>query len=184
MKQLPIEKVWTGDGFGGNNPVILSQIKRTDKVALYSRRRQSSPTIEGFEVFLVKMRHKGDPLPGGSVELEDREVYPSSGMFGKIAFALGPNLEKAEKRFDDLVNQSVGEQHPVQVNHGDSEDLQPFPPVEGTFTIQEFADSKGLTYAKAFTFFRELVESGKVISAGKRPSNGSRGKSPGLYRYV
>ena len=105
MKTLELNKVWTGDGYGAVDAITLSQIKRTETGALYHRARKSGMT-DGYEVFVIKMRHKGDKLPGNMVELEDREVYPSAGSFGKTAWHI-MNLDRANEKFDELVRKGA-----------------------------------------------------------------------------
>jgi hypothetical protein len=76
-------------------------IKREGDVALYKRSRPGSESNPEFEVFLVKKRFKGQPLPGGVFEKEDRECYPGAASFGKTAFFCN-TLGNAEKKFLQL----------------------------------------------------------------------------------
>ena len=111
MIELPKSKRWTGDGFGDINARILNQLKRNDKAALYQRIVEKSGKSEGYEVFSISMRHKGDALPGGMVEAEDREVYPSAGSFGRTAWHHW-NLKVAETRFEELTREETAKENP------------------------------------------------------------------------
>jgi hypothetical protein len=64
------------------------QIKKVQTPSLNCyiyRREKLDGTFFSYEVFIAKVRHAGDKLPGGLVELEDREVYPKASAFGFTA---------------------------------------------------------------------------------------------------
>lgn len=66
------------------------------------RRERLDGTFFSFEVFIAKVRHKGDKLPGGLVELEDREVYPKASAFGFTAKE-SKSMIQAEKFLAEFV---------------------------------------------------------------------------------
>lgn len=118
MINLPLVKRWTGDGYGDASARLLTQVKRTATVALYERLVEKDKRPEGYEVFIIKMRHKGDALPGGLVEQEDREVYPSAGSFGFSAYHIY-GLTNAQVKFDELVERErVKEATPISERRG------------------------------------------------------------------
>lgn len=82
-----------------------SLVKRDGDVAIYERTKSNKEgKVSGnreYEIFLVKKRFKGQPLPGGMFEKEDRECYPGKESFGKTAFFCN-SLERAEERFNEL----------------------------------------------------------------------------------
>lgn len=106
MKQLPLKKIFKGDGLS-YNPAILTQITRSDRAAIYARSRVNEPdTIHGYEVFLIKTIEAGSPLPGGKTVAETYESYPGSTAFGKTAWFY-PTEETARRRFDALNQDSA-----------------------------------------------------------------------------
>ena len=60
MRKLEKQFVMNADKVGDNKFI---QVKRTEDVAMYRRERLDG-TLKGYEVFIVKRRYKGDPLPG------------------------------------------------------------------------------------------------------------------------
>lgn len=161
MIELPKEKKWSGDGFAGD-PVTLTQIKRNGKVALYGRSRHKKQ--EGYELFVIKMRRKGDPLPGGAVEPDDREVYPSANQFGISAWSIG-SLKAAEKRFDELTTSKTAEAeelaHPEVV-----EEKKNVVWPGGKFSTKELAESLAVTYTDAYMMIKTALKEGLLILAG------------------
>jgi hypothetical protein len=101
MRLLETTKIWTGDGLGQASAVTLTQLKRTDKVALYQR-TQKNGAPQGYEVFMVKVVEAGAPLPGGGVVEESYEQYPTANRFGRTAWAPS-SLEHAEEIYANLV---------------------------------------------------------------------------------
>jgi hypothetical protein len=101
MKKLQKEFTGNYDQVGVTRFV---QVKRTNEVAMYRRERMDG-TFKSFEVFIVKTRKKGDPLPNGAVEKEDRECYAGTSQFGKTAYDCKTESQ-AEQRFDELLLKS------------------------------------------------------------------------------
>lgn len=97
MKQLPKKFVKNCDHVGNTTFV---EVKREGNVAMYQRINKDG-TTRSYEVFVVKTRLKGQPLPNGTVEAEDREVYPGAKGFGRYAFDC-KTLDHAESRFEYL----------------------------------------------------------------------------------
>lgn len=107
IKPLEIDKIWTGDGFGASDAILLHQVKRTGNVALYSVSKEKTPNlIRGYEVFRFKTVLKGTPLPGNLVVDQSYEQYPGTNMFGKTAWSIG-TLSVAESTFDRLVKEDA-----------------------------------------------------------------------------
>ena len=85
MKLLPNKFVKNYDKMGDNT---FTQVKMVPTVTLNAyiyRREKMDGTFVSFEVFVAKQRFKGQPLPGGVVEAEDREQYPTANNFGFTA---------------------------------------------------------------------------------------------------
>lgn len=105
IKRLEIDKVWTGDGFGQAEAILLHQVKREGNVAIYSFSKVKTPAkIQCWEVFRFKTVLKGTPLPGNVVVEQTYEQYPGSNMFGRSAWSVG-SLGRAEEIFDELVKE-------------------------------------------------------------------------------
>jgi hypothetical protein len=171
MKSLELIKRWTGDGFGDAGARLLTQVKRNDKVALYSKTVENGGIQEGYEVFLIKMRYKGDKLPGGLVEEEDREVYPSANSFGKTAWQIS-TLARAEEKFEALTKCEI-EDESVK------EPITLMVPV-GEFTVGEMAEANKIEYPKAFLFIKSAVEAGSVKFVREERRN-AKGKPSKIY---
>lgn len=101
MKELPLERVWTGDGRGQSDAVTHRQLKRTPKVALYEVTNKRG-VVAGYEVFMVTIVEAGTPLPGGGKVEESYERYPSANQFGRIAWAPS-SLGQAERIYAGLL---------------------------------------------------------------------------------
>jgi hypothetical protein len=85
MRLLPQSFVKNYDKCGDN---IFTQVKMVPTVTLNAyiyKRTKMDGTFVSFEVFVAKQRFKGQPLPGGVVEAEDREQYPTANNFGFTA---------------------------------------------------------------------------------------------------
>lgn len=65
--------------------VQLKKVQTPSLNCYIYRREKLDGTFFSYEVFIAKVRHAGDKLPGGLVELEDREVYPKASAFGFTA---------------------------------------------------------------------------------------------------
>lgn len=66
----------------------FTQVKMVPTVTLNAyiyRRERMDGSFVAFEVFVAKRRFKGQPLPGGLFEEEDREQYPTANNFGFTA---------------------------------------------------------------------------------------------------
>jgi hypothetical protein len=198
MKTLELVKRWTGDGYGDAGARIFTQVKRNEKVALYRRTVESTGSYDGHEVFLIKMRHKGDKLPGGMVEAEDREVYPSANSFGRTAWGMGGAA--AEAKFQELTDKVNGVVHEpeetpeedAQENEAPSDapkhrgrpkrEMPTFVLPDGEFSVKELAASNGVEYVVAYQFVKQ--EEGKTVIPTRSERRAARGKETQLYKKV
>lgn len=181
MKILPINRRWTGDSFGDSYARIFKQLKRNDKVALYQRVIESSGNAEGYEVFHIKMRLKGQALPGGVFEQEDREVYPSANSFGKTAWQID-DLARANICFDELTKEETDKDiTETEVENEDSSVKTD--PATSLFSTQEYADSKGIAYPIAYLTIKAAIEAGKMKFVKSERRN-SRGKETKLFKMI
>jgi len=177
MIELPKQKEWSGDGYAGN-PITLTQVKRNQHVALYGRSRDGEP--KGYEVFTIKRRRKGDPLPGGAVEPDDREVYPSAQQFGFSAWSFG-NLKAAEKRFDELTTnkaQAVEDASAPAAPEGAKKAVEW--PV-GKFSTKELAAGFNVTYTDAYMMIKGALKDGTIELAGTE-RRAEKGKETKMFQ--
>jgi len=102
MKLLPNKFVKNYDKMGDNT---FTQVKMVPTVTLNAyiyRRERMDGSFVSFEVFVAKQRFKGQPLPGGLFEEEDREQYPTSNNFGFTAKE-AKTIEQAERFLGEFV---------------------------------------------------------------------------------
>lgn len=102
MKLLPKSFVKNYDKMGDNQ---FSQVKMVPTVTLNAyiyRRERMDGSFVAFEVFVAKQRMKGQPLPGGLFEEEDREQYPTANNFGFTAKE-SKSMVQAEKFLAEFV---------------------------------------------------------------------------------
>ena len=196
MKELPLVKRWTGDGFGDADARIFTQVKRNEHVALYRRTVEATGKYDGHEVFLIKVRHKGDKLPGGLVEAEDREVYPSANAFSKIAWQMG--LGACEQKFQEMTDRMNGIVHekPEEPEEEEAEtpaaageepkhrgrpkkELPTFVLPDGEFSVKDLAAANSVEYVTAYQFVKQ--EEGKTIVPTRSERRAEKGKPTQLY---
>jgi len=201
MKLLPIEKVWTGDGFGATDAVTLKQIKRTPSdaphpAALYERYKKNG-MLEGYEVFIIKIVKAGTPQLGGGFVKEDYEVYPRSNSFHSIAWQ-PDNLNTAEKYYENLINGNRPRDAVAEIEDNDETEGQTVPVVhvtkvqkpvadltlpEGEFSTKELAEKNGVDYSIAYLFLKAGLASNKVKPT-REERRASRGKATQLFSKV
>jgi len=77
-----------------NHGYLMKQIKRTDKIAMYSK-------AGGFEVMLIQ-KHHGYEING--IKIEPKEYLPKDEDFGRKGWYFGgPDArERAKKKFAEL----------------------------------------------------------------------------------
>jgi len=79
---------WTGDGLGPAGAVILKQLKREGKIAIYERTRERDGKLEGYEVIKIRVKFSNGRY----------EAYPSANDFGPYARFV-TTLARAEEVF-------------------------------------------------------------------------------------
>ncbi len=106
MILLETEFKSSSGGFG-NSPQKYTQLKRTTKTdgtknaAVYSVTGPNG-RIRGYEVFAIGIIKKGTPNFDKVYE-DDTEIYPGSSAFGRTPAWFVVTLERAQQRFDELV---------------------------------------------------------------------------------
>ncbi len=164
MKQLEADSVHNYEKMGDMRFIL---VKRTETVALFRRERMDG-TLFSYEVFIIKKRLKGQALPGGLFEEQDREVYPKGNSFGKTAWEFskrtGKNgedvsLARAEFKYNELVNGKA-------VVEDDEEEIVPVKPstqVAVTADKVNVTVSNGITYPSGSFTMKDILE----VNVGK-----------------
>lgn len=189
MKLLPIERLWTGDGYGQNDAVTHTQIQRCDIAAIYSVKTKEGK-IKGYETFIITKRMKGQPLPGGMFEKEDREVYPSANSFGKTAWSFG-NLTAAQNKYDEVIAEHNAPKVVVEKKQyvptgkprGKARIERPtlvIPSDKFTMEQLEGANPNGWNRALIYIEIQKQITNGKVKQIGKVESQ-TKGKKAIIY---
>jgi hypothetical protein len=161
-------KFVSGDGGFSQDPLTYTQIKRTDTVALYERSRDGRAM--DFEVFIVKVDPKGKQIFATVLE-DDREKYPSSGVFGFSAWSC-INLEQAMVHYDRLIKEQSNPQEPA------AKQVLIIP--DGEFTLGELAEKNNVQYSVAFLFNKAALEAGSVRYLREERRN-AKGKPSKIY---
>lgn len=194
MIELLKEKKWSGDGWG-QEPRILTQVKRSEKNAVYSVKSIKSDHITGFEVFKIKIIPKGHNC-FNVISTDDEEKYPTAEQFGKTAWFL-PNLTTATNYFNRLeagqsprpeveIEESTSEQDTElevkSTRQGRPRTERPsltFP--SGEFSVKELAEFNKVQYPIAFVFLKEQESIGKVHFV-RDERRAERGKPTRLFK--
>lgn len=205
MRLLELVKVWTGDGLGQSSAVTLTQLQRTDKVALY-RRTHKNGRPQGYEVFMVKIVEAGTPLPGGGVVEESYEQYPTANRFGRIAWAPS-SLGHAKTIYENLLKgrkpcdiEEVNNQTCDDVEGEDCSETPAVPRVPGQrgrakgerpqltvpsteFTVKELAELNKVDYPVAFIFIKEATAA-NTIKFLRTERRNAKGKESSIFSKV
>jgi hypothetical protein len=166
MKTLELEFV-SGDGGFSQDPRIFKQIARSEFAAIYSR-MTSEGRSEGFEVFKITVKKEGAECFGKIYE-EDEEEYPSTGKFGKSAWAVVSEA-RAREIFEQLNKEAVEptvEKLPLVIP-------------DGEFTVTEFAAKNSVEYAQAFLWIKHNEPLG-VIKFVREERRQAKGKMSKIY---
>lgn len=164
----------SGDGGFSQEPLTYKQIKRTKLVAVYERSRNGK--IKDYEVFYVRTNPKGmvQKFPGGVEKVleDDTEKYPSTGVFGKIAWSIN-NLGYALVKFEELVKKSE-----IPEDDEETQEISINIPI-GEFSTTTLAEANHIAYPKAFLFIKSSVLA-KQIKLVREDKSG-RGKPTKIY---
>lgn len=195
---ISLEPTFSSRDGGQEIPLDYKQLKRTDTVAIYERSRDGK--VYDYEVFLIKTDPKGkvSKFPNGVVKVleDDKEKYPASSLFGRIAWSVS-NLGLALHRYNELVNGKVVVEDSIEdtdttstpqevIPSEPSEDAKPYTgatltiPV-GEFSTQELADFNKVAYVNAYLFVKDQERKGKIKFSRKERRN-AKGKPTTLFK--
>ena len=149
-----------------------------------------------YEVFVIKTRLKGQSLPNGLFELEDRECYPGASSFGKHAYCCLHECD-ADDRYLELIKKYTDKTQMTDVTVVDTKSdtkqtiNTPKPlattsvnvPV-GKFTVKMLIESSGIKQPKLQIVLKQLINDNIIKQIGTLHINGKRGKSANLYESI
>ena len=154
--------------------------------AMYKRTRQNG-TVHGYEIFQVKTRLKGQPLPGGMFEAEDRECYPGAGSFGKTAWDFS-RIETASVAFENVIETGK----PFKIAEPTASDVHTptknvridLTNVNTQFTIDELVEETGMARHNVYQQLQSLISEHTVQVVGEHKVDGQRGRAKKIYAKV
>jgi hypothetical protein len=170
MKLLEKEFVKNCEGVGDTT---FKQMKKQESnglnVYIYNRTKKGFNT---YEVFISKRRFKGQPLPGGNVEAEDREQYPTANAFGFTAKEVR-NMAQAEVEFQKFLNKNDKEED-KEVKAGLN-----YP---ARFSMKDLLVSNpSWTQPSAYVQLQKDIKDGKIKEVARVKSATGRGKPAVIY---
>lgn len=136
---------------------------------IYKREKEG---FRKFEVFVSKRRMKGDKLPGGAVEAEDREVYPKANSFGVTAKEV-VTMAQAEVEFQKFLNKNNKEEN-KEVKAGLN-----YPP---RFSMKELlVANPDWSQPTAYVQVQKDIKDGKIKEVARVKSVNGKGKPAVIY---
>jgi len=196
MKMLQKEFTANYDKCGNHK---FTQIRKENGVAIY-KRTKADGSVKGYEVFIVKTRKKGDKLPGGLVEKEDRECYPGAAAFGRHAYYCKTE-EAADDRYEHLVRKVMGvvtAEDKEAENTVEAEETTVVKPKAkgrqtnakavikapaGRWTMKMLITETGMTQGYLHPIVKRMVETGSIREV-ERVATGGRGRPSVVYETV
>lgn len=178
MKLLEKKFVKNCEGVGDTT---FEQIKKQSvgsvNVYIYNRYKENK-SFNKFEVFIAKQRFKGQPLPAGNVEAEDREQYPTANAFGFTAKEAN-TLIAAESFFKEFVkkaNAKEGDESPKRAGLD-------YP--KGNFSMKDLlAKNSDWSQPSAYIQVRKDIDAKVVKEVGRVKSESGRGKPSVVYHII
>lgn len=174
MKLLEKSFVKNCEGVGDT---LFTQLKKQESnglnVYIYHRTKEGFST---YEVFVARQRLKGQPLPGGNVEQEDREQYPTANHFGFTAKEV-KTLGRAEIVFNEFLNKrEENDEEPKIVS-------LKYP--KNNFSMKDLlVANTDWSYPKAYLQVKKDVENGLVKEVKRVKSESGRGKPSVIYSII
>jgi Fic family protein len=128
-------------------------------------------------------------LPNGAVEKEDRECYPGSAAFGRIAYDCKTEYQ-AETRYDELI------QRAKELTEASEESKRTGKKVirkkkkteitlpDGKFTMKMLVAETGMSQPTLYIMLQNLVKQGVVQEVERVRVEGQRGRNTVVYSSV
>lgn len=158
----------SGEGGFSQDPLTYTQLKRTEKVAIYERSRNGS--VKDYEVFFIKVDPKGKKIFQQVLE-DDREKYPSNNSFGFTAWSFNSKVA-AMRRYEQLCKEVDAPE--------EEEEEKPLIIPDTEFTVGELAEKNNTNYPTAFLFVKAAVENGSVKFL-REERRAAKGKASKIY---
>lgn len=191
MKQLQTEFIKNVDKAGDHKFVQL-EVNPERTYALYKRLViDEDMRVFGYEVIAIKHRLKGQLLPNGSVEEQDRECYPGVQSFGKKGWFF-PSEESARKKYNQLISPkevikidsvvkkvSSGKKRGKARKYSTTLTFPPYP-----FTVKDLMDIHNEPQPTVYLKLKTYIEKGEVKEIGSKKNPFGRGKPTKIYQTV
>lgn len=192
MIKLPMQVQKNCDQSG---MATFTQIKRTDKVAMYKRVWNDNPNHIEYNVFEVKFTKKGTTFPNGIVVEDDTEQMAGASAGGRYAFFCNDE-DRAEIRYKELINK-VASRNSDDVDDVDLQDLTTNAvsngkrgrkqktkptitiPTSKTFTMNDLYKVNG-SISKTSLYFC-VKEDSRIKRVGTKPNESGRGLPSIIY---
>lgn len=185
MITLPIE-FKSGEGGFSTDPLTYKQIKRDGNLALYERSREGK--VYDYELIIITVVPKGtvQKFPNGVIKTieDDTEHYPSTGSFGKKAWALGFDRVAAEKYFEERLTKRdfVAVEKPEEETAAEVE-IPVSVKVDGEFSTKEYAEKNKMDYPTAYLAIKAGLADGTIKFIREERRN-VKGKPTKLFIMV
>ena len=194
---ITLEKSFVS-GVGGYSaaPHTFTQIKRTDKYAMYHRTRQDGRHFT-YEVFKIQIKPKGTRIFQVVLE-DDTEQYPSNSAFGHTAWEYR-HLQWAETAYNNLIQTGSPREgfviDPVAIDSDPEADtlllnstIVPITKLKhislklptGEFSTKDLAEFNKTDYNNAAVFLRDSLQQG-TIKFIKEERRALKGKPTKIY---
>lgn len=175
MKILEKQFICNADLCGDHT---FTQVRKDNGVAIYQRTNGDGKLV-GYEVFVVKTRKKGDKLPGGNVEKEDRECYPGAAAFGKTAWFV-MSLDRAQEHFDRLVDKLGNAQTKTKKQVVETVIF----PKNRDFTVKMMVTELKVPRRYIRRAIKQMLVTKELIEVGKIKSESGKGQPSVVYRLT
>jgi len=180
MKLLEKKFVKNCEGVGDT---IFEQVKKKSvgnlNVYIYKRYKEDK-SFNKFEIFIAKQRFKGQPLPGGFFEQEDREQYPTANSFGFSAKETG-NLTAAEKIFEEFVKKASFKEGIENKTNERPKLIYP----KGNFSIKDLLlKNSEWSQPTVYIQIRKDLKSKIIKEFGREKNANGRGKPKVIYYAI
>ena len=168
-------------GVGGfsTEPLTYNQIARGGLVAVYERSRNGK--VKDYETIRIKIVPRGTSIFNAPPSVDDAEMYPSTGQFGKFAFSFHgiTGKESALSKMKELLQETAADLE--ETEHPTEKVGIVIPDKE--FTVGELAELAGTNYVTAFNFVKSAVGENKIKFLRSERRN-ARGKESNIYGKV
>lgn len=153
---------------------------KDNNVYIYERKRDNK--LFSYEVFISKRRLKGQPLPGGAFEAEDREQYPGAAQFGFTAKETR-NFEQAKVFFREFIDKLDTKEE--NQDHPENKKKKTLVLPDGNFCIKDLVVlNPNISQPLIYVEIQKLIKLGTIEIKDRKKSVSGRGKPTVFYGKV